>query len=463
MKNYGIYKVAAATPALRVLDVAYNEAQIADLIAKAEEAKTDVLVFPELCLTGYTAGDMLLQDTLLVAVERALLRLASCVGEMLVFVGAPLKKGGKVFNSAVAMANGRILGAVPKSYLPDYSSFCESRWFARGEASGEITLAGEAFPFGTDLLFEAENFPELKAAAEIGADLWATVSPSCFHAMAGATLICCPSADSESVNGAYLRKKLVLAQASRAICGYVYANAGEDESTTDAVYSGHNVIAEKGTLIAESEKFTKGIAFGEVDIQKILYERRRRDTFAQSEEGYRTVCFTLRTESARLTRGISKLPFVPSRNLHEQAESILSLQAHGLKKRLAHVRAKTAVIGVSGGLDSTLALLIVARAFDLLGKDRRDIVGVTMPGFGTSSRTKSQAERLMEALGCTVRKIPIADAVMQHFKDISHDPAVTDITYENAQARERTQILMDIANKNGGMVIGTGDMSELAL
>ena len=463
----GWIKVAAATPHVKVADPRYNAAQIRLQIEEAARQGVQILVFPELSLTGYTCGDLFLQETLLNAVEDELTALAGAVGDMLVAVGAPLRCRHKLYNSAVLMSQGQILGVVPKRYLPNYSEFYEMRHFTAGEpAMGSIRIGELTVPFGMNLLLECQTMPQLVVAAEICEDLWAPAPPSQSHALAGATVIMNLSASDEMIGKAAYRRELVTGQSARLYCGYIYADAGEGESTTDMVYAGHNLIAESGSLLAESKLFSHGLTITELDIQKIAYERRRSTTYPAADgQGYVHIPFSLPLKETTLTRRIAPNPFVPA-NLRDRArrcEDILAMQISGLRKRVEHTHCKTLVIGISGGLDSTLALLVAAGAMDRLGRSRSDIIGVTMPCFGTTSRTRSNAETLCQCLGVTLRCVDIQAAVMQHFKDIGHDPAQLDITYENAQARERTQILMDIANASGGMVVGTGDLSELAL
>ena len=463
----GWIKVAAGTPHVKVADPRYNAAQIRLQIEEAARQGVQILVFPELSLTGYTCGDLFLQETLLNAVEEELTALAGAVGDMLVAVGAPLRCRHKLYNSAVLMSQGQILGVVPKRYLPNYSEFYEMRHFTAGEpAMGSIRIGELTVPFGMNLLLECQTMPQLVVAAEICEDLWAPAPPSQSHALAGATVIMNLSASDEMIGKAAYRRELVTGQSARLYCGYIYADAGEGESTTDMVYAGHNLIAESGSLLAESKLFSHGLTITELDIQKIAYERRRSTTYPAADgQGYVHIPFSLPLKETTLTRRIAPNPFVPA-NLRDRArrcEDILAMQISGLRKRVEHTHCKTLVIGISGGLDSTLALLVAAGAMDRLGRSRSDIIGVTMPCFGTTHRTRSNAETLCQCLGVTLRCVDIQAAVMQHFKDIGHDPAQLDITYENAQARERTQILMDIANASGGMVVGTGDLSELAL
>lgn len=463
----GFVKVAAATPELRVADPAYNCEKIQQLMKEAKEQQVQVLAFPELAVTGYTCGDLFLQETLLGAVEKELEKLAAQVGEMLVMVGAPLRCKQKLYNCAVFMNQGHIIGAVPKSNLPNYSEFYERRHFQPAdEISRKMRLGQDEFWLGTNLLFTCSQMPELIVAAEICEDLWVACPPSNRHAIAGATVILNPSASDEIIGKEDYRRQLIAGQSGRLYCGYIYADAGEGESTTDMVYAGHNLIAENGSILAESQLFTHGLTISELDVQRILYERRKSTTYpAVEDEQYQYVPFECKQKQTQLTRRVAPNPFVPAdlQDRVRRCEKILAMQISGLRKRVEHAHCKTLVIGISGGLDSTLALLVAAGAMDRLGRDRKDIIGVTMPCFGTTKRTKGNAEMLCQCMGITLRCVDIMDAVNLHFSDIGHDPALQDVTYENCQARERTQILMDIANQTGGMVVGTGDLSELAL
>jgi len=385
--------------------------------------------------------------------------------DALIFLGIPLEYHGKLYNTAAILNHGKILGIVPKRYIPNYNEFYEVRHFTRGmEEPVPVRLNQEiTVPMGMNLLFCCEEIPELKVAAEICEDLWTMQPPSIAHAQAGAVVIANLSASDEVTGKETYRRELVKGQSARLLCGYVYASAGEGESTQDVVYSGHDLIAENGVVLAESERFTKGILYSEIDVKKLTSERRRMSTFETTDGNYQEI--SLEKEETKLTRYIDPMPFVPGskEDREKRCEEILLIQAHGLKKRLAHTHAKSAVVGISGGLDSTLALLVTVKAFDLLGIPREQIAAVTMPGFGTTDRTYDNALHLIRELGAEFIEVPIADAVRLHFRDIGHEENIHDVTYENSQARERTQILMDIANKKGGLVIGTGDLSELAL
>ncbi len=465
----GFIRVAAVTPKIRVADPIYNQEKIMEKIAEAEEKRAVVTVFPELCITGYTCGDLFLMEPLLQQAKEALLRIAEDTAgkNMLVFVGVPIAYKGRLYNTAAALANGKVLGLVPKRCIPSYNEFYEGRHFAEGmEGPVEVDLAeGVRIPMGTHLMFTPDSLPELKMCAEICEDIWAPNPPSIAHALAGANLIVNLSASNESTGKDRYRKSLVQGQSARLICGYVYASAGEGESTQDLVFSGHNMIAENGIILAEAERFRNQSVYGEIDIQKLNGRRRRMTTFQEGMDNYQEISFHLRQEDTTLTRVVEAMPFVPSDAAERQkrCEEILAIQSMGLKKRLEHTHCSCAVVGISGGLDSTLALLVTVRAFDLLGLSRKGICAVTMPGFGTTDRTYDNAVNLIQCLGASFREVDIKEAVRVHFSDIGQQEQVHDVTYENGQARERTQILMDIANKENGLVIGTGDMSELAL
>ena len=462
----GFIRVCAATPDIRVADCAYNEKNIMNLMDEAYEKQVSVLVFPELCITGYTCGDLFLQDVLLKAAQDSLRHIVShSAGKnMLVFVGMPFMHKGKLFNVAAAICDGRLLGLVPKKNIPNYSEFYEMRHFTPGMDECVDTALG--VKLGSRLLFRCENIEELVVGAEICEDVWVACPPSTYHAQAGATLIVNCSASDETTGKDIYRRALISGQSARLVCGYIYANAGEGESTQDLVFGGQNLVCENGNVLAETRRFKNGTAIAELDLQRLVNERRRMNTYTvNTGDDYEIVDFTLEKYDLELTRYYARTPFVPSSKVDRdvRCEEILSIQAMGLKKRLAHTGCRNAVIGISGGLDSTLALLVTARAFDSLSIPRENITAVTMPCFGTTDRTYNNAVELTRRLGATLTEVNIKEAVRIHFRDIGQDESVHDVTYENGQARERTQILMDIANKSGGMVIGTGDMSELAL
>lgn len=468
MKN-GFVKVAAATPDIRVADVEFNTQNIINAMEEAQKNGAKILVFPELCVTGYTCSDLFDHSVLLKASRKALLEIAENTNDkdMLVFVGAPLEVNGKLYNVAAAMNQGEIIGFMTKTFLPNYGEFYEMRQFTPGpQTVREITFEGKKIPFGPQILFQAEGMEELVVAAEICEDVWSPIPPSIQAALEGATVIVNCSASDETIGKDTYRRALISGQSARLISGYIYANAGEGESTTDLVFGGHNIIAENGTVLKESSRYVNEIIYSELDLQRITGERRKNTTFQPlDEETLVRIPFTVEETKTFLTRTFPKKPFVPSdeQTRAQRCEEILTIQAMGLKKRLAHTNARTAVVGISGGLDSTLALLVTARAFDMLGRDKKDIIAVTMPCFGTTDRTYQNACEMSKKVGATLIEVPIADAVNVHFRDIGHDPEDHSVTYENCQARERTQVLMDIANKTWGMVIGTGDLSELAL
>ena len=528
----GFIKVAAGTPDVQVADCEFNAAEIIKMVREMEAEGARVMVFPELCITAYTCGDLFWQENLLEEAKVQLMRIAEETADVdaIIFVGLPLEYKGKLYNVAAGLNHGEILGFVPKTYLPNYNEFYEARYFTSGEdVDGTVTIGRSEYglhhdeemtdedvefgleaelealeeedsfeeleeideepdyidedeteefdevdvPISSNILFICQEMPKLKIAAEICEDLWVPNPPSVGHAYHGANLIVNLSASDEVVGKDSYRKSLVSAQSARLLCGYIYATAGEGESTQDVVYGGHNLIAENGTILAESRRFVNGALYADLDIHRLDNERRRMTTcrFAPdlAPEGqdvfYNEVYFNAGRGVTPLTRKFDSRPFVPGikEERERRCDEILNIQAMGLKKRLAHIHCQNAVIGLSGGLDSTLALLVTVRAFDMLGMPREKITAVTMPCFGTTDRTYNNACQLSECLGATLKEVNIREAVNLHFRDIGHDPEVHDVTYENGQARERTQILMDIANQSGGIVIGTGDLSELAL
>ena len=465
---YGFVKVCAATPEIRVADVQFNKNSIIGCIAASQGAQ--VIVFPELSLSGYTCGDLFNQSALIEGVESALVDIcrATAGNRALIFVGAPVKNGDRLYNCAVAVSDGKILGVVPKTNLPNYGEFYERRHFTSAPSvNGTVKLCGETADFGTDIIFRAAEDSRVCVAAEICEDLWVPDSPSVRHAKAGATIIVNLSCSDETAGKAEYRRSLVRMQSSKLVCAYVYADAGEGESTTDMAFAGHDIICEGGKLVAESNLFENCTIAADIDVEKLSNERTRlAGTFFEraNAAAYKFVTFSLAV-GGEVTRKFSKTPFIPADDgrLRERTELILSIQSAGLKKRLEHTKARAAVIGVSGGLDSALALLVIARAFSQLKRPMSDIIAVTMPGFGTTGKTFGNALKLIDCIGATSKTVDITQSVLTHFKDIGHDSNVTDVTYENAQARMRTLILMDIANETGGLVIGTGDLSELAL
>ena len=469
--NYGFVKVCAATVKINVADVQFNSRAIISAIKQAASRNAQIIVFPELCLSGYTCGDLFNQRTLTEGVETAIAEIAKQTSDVaaLCFVGAPIVNDGRLYNCAVVINNGEILGVVPKTNLPNYGEFYERRNFYPAQSGvGEVKICGKTVPFGSDLIFKAENFDYFTVACEICEDLWAPDSPSIKHAKAGANIIVNLSCSDEVVGKAEYRKNLVAIQSAKLLCGYVYCDSGDGESTTDMVFAGHNIICENGVVLGENKLFENGLLYSEIDVERLVAERQRTaDIFfsTQSQNGHKIISFKTHDHSFALTRKFPRYPFVPDSSdvLNERAKLILTMQAKGLEKRLAHTNVKTAVIGVSGGLDSALALLVTRRAFMALNKPLTDIIAVSMPGFGTTARTQDNSLRLIKLLGATGKIIPIKESVKVHFSDIEHDENVHDVTYENAQARMRTMILMDIANQTGGLVVGTGDLSELAL
>ena len=468
--NNGFVRVAAAIPELRVADCAFNVAAMADLVRQGEVEKAQVICFPELSITGYTCADLFFQQQLLTNAEKALneLQLLTFSTTAVIIVGMPVRVQNQLFNTAVVLQGGHILGVVPKTHLPNNNEFYEKRWFSPATATDvqRISLSGEEVPFGTDLLFSDGKF---SFGIELCEDLWVPIPPSSQHTLHGADIIFNLSATNELIGKHQYLRQLIEQQSARCIAGYVYASAGAGESTTDVVYSGNGLIAENGKMIAASERFSfeAQLVVSEIDVERLQADRMRNTNYNNDKSGrvYRTV----KLEDAHFTdfelkRTFDKHPFVPAiTNRDASCEEIFSIQVGGLAKRWKHTHAKTVVVGISGGLDSTLALLVCVKTADKLGFDRKQIIGITMPGFGTTDRTYSNAVNLMKSLGITMLEISIKDACIQHFKDINHDPKQHDVTYENTQARERTQILMDIANKHNGLVIGTGDLSESAL
>lgn len=465
----GFIKTAAVTPKIKVADCIHNVGAICRGIDEAVAAGAKLIVFPELCMTGYTCEDLFWQETLLDGARHGLRQVAahSRGKDALVFVGLPWEKDGKLYNAAAAVCDGRLLGIIPKSCLPNYNEFYEARHFEPGCRKVEwMDYEGSPVPFGMNQLFVCKEMEGLCVAAEICEDLWVPQPPSIYHALAGATLIVNLSASDEATGKDKYRESLVTGQSARLISGYIYASAGEGESSTDLVFGGHSLIAENGILLKESRRFMNETIYGDIDIRRLVSERRRMTTFQQQgQERYEKIPFHLEITPTELTRFIDPMPFVPDSpgDREKRCEEILMMQALGLKKRLEHTGCANAVVGISGGLDSTLALLVTAKAFDMLGLSRQDITAVTMPCFGTTDRTYTNACELTRTLGASLREVDIREAVTLHFRDIGHDEKNHDVTYENGQARERTQVLMDIANQTGGLVVGTGDMSELAL
>lgn len=471
----GFVKVCCTTPKIKVADVDHNVNEIIKLMYDASENGAKVIVFPELCITGYTCQDLFLQGKLLDKALEGLDRIIDATNgiDALVFVGTPLEVDGKLYNTAAAIFAGHILAFIPKKNLPNYAEYYEARHFYPGFSDPVcIGYKGQDVVIGQNVIFTTPAVKGLQIACEICEDLWVADTPSTRHAMNGANLIVNLSAGNEIIGKAEYRRMLVKATSARLVCGYVYCDAGDGESTQDLVFPGHNLIAENGTLLSESKCFKANTIYADIDVERLRTERRRITTFNVNDpsqvidnNNYAKITFDIEQKETRLDRKFYRFPFVPAddKERNERCEHILSIQSEGLKKRLLHTGAKKAVIGLSGGLDSTLALLVMAKAFDLCGLDRSGIIAVTMPCFGTTDRTYNNALTLAKTLNTTLREINIEKAVRVHFEDIGHDENDLSVTYENCQARERTQVLMDIANKEGGLVIGTGDMSELAL
>ena len=471
--NYGFVRVAAAIPNVKIGDCKHNAQQIESLIIQAEGKGTEVICFPELCITAYTCGDLFAQQILLDNAEMALISILDFTRslDIISIIGLPIPYRGTLLNCAAVIQKGKILGIVPKTYLPNYKEFYEQRWFTSGDTHGDNTvlICGQQVPLSRNLIFST---PSCRFGVEICEDVWAPIPPSSELTLKGAEIIFNLSADNEGVGKHDYLKSLLAQQSARCLCGYVFAGAGFGESTQDVVFAGKALMFENGLLLAESERFSfkEQLVIGEIDVERLRTERRVNTTFGASmarvkgQNALQIDTELFAPKSFDLSRTISPTPFVPSgRALNERCEEIFAIQIEGLAKRVVHTQAQTAVIGVSGGLDSTLALLVCAKTFDKLGLPRKGIIGVTMPGFGTTGRTYRNAMELMKSLGITIREISIKKACVQHFEDIGVDVEKHDVTYENSQARERTQILMDVANQMNGLVIGTGDLSELAL
>ena len=474
LRELGMIRVAAVSPALKVADVAFNLAAIEEATLQAADQGVQLLVFPELAMTGYSCGDLFYQQSLLEKVREGLTTLTALSEQtgMILIVGAPVRQSGRLFNAAVVMSHGRICGVVPKTFLPNTQEFYEERWFSSSFdlVDDQLAWLDEAPPFGTDLLFDVDGMPDCLFGIEICEDAWVANPPSGAMAAAGATLLINLSASPEILGKCSYRRALVESQSARCLSAYLYASAGPGESSTDLVFSGHSLVAEYGQILAETERFqfTSQMAVADIDVQRLVHERLRNNSYAASmtDQDFLLVPVEVTERQADdLLRPIAKTPFVPIDLAERQGrcEEIFAIQTTGLMKRLMHTGSQKVVLGISGGLDSTLALLVTVKAFDRLKWSRNDILAVTMPGFGTTARTKGNAETLAAELGVDLRMISIDAAVHQHFADIGQNPDNHDITYENSQARERTQILMDLANQVGGLVVGTGDLSELAL
>lgn len=473
--KYGYVKVAAAIPAVKVADCVFNAGQTEKQILEADEKGVQIIVFPELNLTAYSCGDLFGQRLLLEQAEMALMQVMNNTRQLdiISIVGMPVLLNSSLLNCAVVFQKGKILGVVPKSYLPNYKEFYEQRWFVSADAypnTMTVRLCGQVVPCSSQLLFDT---PDVCFGIEICEDVWAPVPPSSYLALQGAEVIFNLSADTENISKHQYLCSLLAQQSARCLSGYVFSSCGFGESTTDVVFAGNALIYENGTLLAKNDRFSfdEQLVISEIDVDRLRTERQMNTTFGASVRNHYLAVFQhIQTEfvsskEGEFTRTVEPHPFVPAggKLLDERCEEIFSIQVAGLAKRLVHTSSKTVVVGISGGLDSTLALLVCVKTFDKLGLSREGIVGITMPGFGTTDRTYNNALDLMRSLGVTIKEISIKEACIQHFQDISHDMSVHDVTYENGQARERTQILMDYANKVGGLVIGTGDLSELAL
>ncbi len=473
--NYHFFKVCAATPKLAIGDCIYNTEQIIHCIQEASQQKAGLIAFPELCLTAYTCADLFFQSKLLEETKRGieLILEESKAHDLLVVVGAPIAHEDNLYNAAIVILKGKILGIVPKTYLPNYSEFYEKRWFhsAHDIQNTTITYCGFTVPFSPYVLFQAENIDYFTLGLEICEDLWAIMPPSLYHALSGATVLVNPSASNEIVGKEDYRRDLIAGQSARTMCAYIYTSSGIYESTTDLAFSGHRLIYENGYKIAESQLFERdnALLYGIIDLERIYKERMKQNNFKHSahlkELGYQTVVFKLEAPDFDVDRYVDPHPFVPSDKTirHTRCKQIFAIQANGLARRMEHTKSESLVVGISGGLDSTLALLVCVKAIEILGKDTQQIIGVTMPGFGTTDRTYNNALQLMKYLGVSSQEISIVPSVKQHLLDIQHPLDNHNVTYENAQARERTQILMDLSNKYNGLVVGTGDLSELAL
>ncbi|MBP7965036.1 MAG: NAD(+) synthase [Paludibacteraceae bacterium] len=473
MENFGFVKVAAAIPLVKVADCKANAQQIEQLIEKASKQGVQLLSFPELSITGYTCGDLFHNNLLITEAENALKKLIEKTSKLrlVTIVGLPIQLQNQLFNCAVAFQNGKILGVVPKKQLPNHHEFYEKRWFASASdaTTNEVLLCGQQVPFGDHLLFASHN---VTFSIEICEDLWTPIPPSSIDALAGSHIIFNLSASNELIGKNRYLRDLIQQQSARCLAGYVYASAGFGESSTDLLFAGNGFIAENGVLLAESERFSliEQLIISEIDVERLQHDRKKSSAFIEGlmhsdiDTDINTIRFELSKNAIELTRKISPTPFIPRKEqMEETCQEILNIQVNALATRLHHTKIETMVLGISGGLDSTLAFLVCARTCDKLGLSRKNIIGITMPGFGTTNRTYKNATQLVTNLGATLREIDIKAACNQHFKDIDHEPNLHNVTYENTQARERTQILMDVANQCNGLVVGTGDLSELAL
>ncbi|WP_458784425.1 NAD(+) synthase [Vallitalea sediminicola] len=475
--NDGYVRVASASPVIKVADVDFNTNEIIKLIDDAVDKDVSVLVLPELCITGYTCADLFFQEPLIrTSMEKLVYLKKYSLGKDILFVvGVPIKYKNSLYNCAAAISNGKILGIVPKTYIPNYNEFYEHRWFSSSETitNDKIVIDSEEIPFGSSILFRHNEYEDLCIGIEICEDLWSPLPPSTVHAINGATIILNPSASNELVGKSSYRKALVSSQSAKTITSYVYSSSGFGESTTDVVFSGHCLIYENGSKLKENNRFMleSTLIYSDIDIDKLMADRIKMTSYSNHltnrfDSEYMVIPFDLPLkERKNIDRFIDPQPFVPNNEekRSKRCEEIFSIQTLGLAKRIMHIGCEKVIIGISGGLDSTLALLVCAMTYDLLGRDRKNIIGVTMPGFGTTDRTYNNAISLMNHLGVTIKEISIKQSCLVHFEDIGHDPEDHSTTYENVQARERTQVLMDLSNKLNGIVIGTGDLSEMAL
>ena len=473
MKSKGFIRVGAAVPKIKVADLEYNKKEIIKNIKIAEDNKVDILVFPELSITGYTCGDLFFQSLIKVKTEESILEILKFTEnkKMLIFLGAPISKEGSLYNCAIAVNNGEILGIVPKTFIPNYNEFYEKRWFASGDSilQSQIKIGKEKYNFGKDLLFQCEDI-DLIVGVEICEDLWAPITPGQLQSISGANILVNLSASNDIVGKSIYREKLISQQSAKCISAYVYSSAGYGESTTDLVFGGNIIIAENGKIIENNKDYNIDgkFVYNDIDVEKINKDRVKNTVFNDSKSykrEYKKIEFSLDNKKVKLKRLIDPYPFVPQKeeDKEERCSEIFNLQTMALAKRVEHINTKSLLIGISGGLDSTLALLVSVVTADILGKDRKFIKGITMPGFGTTDRTYKNALGLLEELEVDLEEISIKDASLQHFKDINHHTDNHNVVYENTQARERTQILMDKANQLNGIVVGTGDLSEIAL
>lgn len=473
MKKYGYVRVGAVVPEIEVGNVKFNTKEIIKQIKKSYKKGVQIVTFPELCLTGYTCSDLFFQEILL---EKALDGLNKILDEtrdisIISIIGMPLSIDNKIYNTAIVIRKGKILGVIPKTYIPNYNEFYEKRWFSTSfdAISDEITILNQVVSFGTNILFQDKEVQNICFGVEICEDLWSVNPPSNSHTLNGATIIFNLSASNEIIGKKEYKRNLIKVQSAKCICGYVYASSGVNESSTDVVFSGHSIICENGSILCENERFNfkSNMIINDIDVQRIMNNRYKNTSFINDNKSkkYRKVLVNINDKNDKLIRSYTKYPFVPKNETKrfERCEEILKIQASGLAKRLKHTKIQKCVVGISGGLDSTLAFLVITRAFEILGIDNKNIIAVTMPGFGTTNRTYTNSINLVKNYDATLREVNIKSTCLKHFKDINHDANIHDITYENSQARERTQILMDIANKENALVIGTGDLSELAL